>query len=418
MGRPGVRRARADRLRADDAVQLAFDVGPLPFHIGAVLVLDRELDAAGLAAVLRDRVPSGLGRLLVRRGAGRAWRPDAAFDVARHVTERACPAPGDDRALLRVAADVHAQPLPGGRPPWRAVAVTGLTGGRGAVVLVLHHVVADGLGGLATLAALLDGDPPAAPAAPTAPGRAAPERTSTAAGRLRAAAVELGRSRPRAAGGLLGPLSGRLALASAGVPLAPLRDRARAHGATVNDALLAAVGGVMGALLARRGAPAAHVVVSVAVGAARAQATGNRVGVMPVAVPTGGDRGGRLRAVAAATAARRAGERGASRAIAGPVFRALGVTGLLRVLVRRQRMVDTFCSNLRGPAEEGRLAGRRVTDVVPLGTVSGNVPATFTALSYAGRLTVTVAADPAAVDADEAAALLAAELADEPVAAD
>jgi len=94
------------------------------------------------------------------------------------------------------------------------------------------------------------------------------------------------------------------------------------------------------------------------------------------------------------------------------------VTGLLRVLVRRQRMVDTFCSNLRGPAEEGRLAGRRVTDVVPLGTVSGNVPATFTALSYAGRLTVTVAADPAAVDADEAAALLAAELADEPVAAD
>src|SRR5690606_18949023 len=127
-----------------------------------------------------------------------------------------------------------------------------------------------------------------------------------------------------------------LALASVGVPLAPLRDRARAHGATVNDALLAAVGGVMGALLARRDAPAAHVVVSVAVGAARAQATGNRVGVMPVAVPTGGDRGGRLRAVAAATAARRAGERGASRAIAGPVFRALGVTGLLRVLVRRQ----------------------------------------------------------------------------------
>ena len=53
-------------------------------------------------------------------------------------------------------------PLPKDAPLWLIVLITDLADGAAAVVVVLHHVIADGLGGLNVLAALLDpGMPPA-----------------------------------------------------------------------------------------------------------------------------------------------------------------------------------------------------------------------------------------------------------------
>jgi hypothetical protein len=60
-----------------------------------------------------------------------------------------CPAPGDELALLDLTASVMTEPLSRAHPPWAAVVVPGLAGGELAVVLVLKHVLADGLGGLA-----------------------------------------------------------------------------------------------------------------------------------------------------------------------------------------------------------------------------------------------------------------------------
>jgi len=106
------------------------------------------------------------------------------------------------RCPLGLAADVVTTPLPLSRPPWGAVLATGLAGHSAALILVLHHVLADGIGGLAVLASLADGDPagPGGPGdrgAPEVPAKApdgfpapAPSRRSLAAdawaGRLRA----------------------------------------------------------------------------------------------------------------------------------------------------------------------------------------------------------------------------------------
>jgi hypothetical protein len=54
-------------------------------------------------------------------------------------------------------------PLPPGQPLWSATLVTGLAGDACALIVVFHHVLADGMGGLAILASLVDGagSPPA-----------------------------------------------------------------------------------------------------------------------------------------------------------------------------------------------------------------------------------------------------------------
>ena len=54
---------------------------------------------------------------------------------------------------------IVATPLNKNAPLWAAVLVTGLADGRTALVLVLHHALADGVGGLAVLANLVDGRP-------------------------------------------------------------------------------------------------------------------------------------------------------------------------------------------------------------------------------------------------------------------
>ncbi len=64
----------------------------------------------------------------------------------------------DDEALLAVAADEMGRRLPADRPPWRAV-VLAHEGRAVGLVLVMHHVLADGIGGLAVLVSLADGAP-------------------------------------------------------------------------------------------------------------------------------------------------------------------------------------------------------------------------------------------------------------------
>ena len=176
---PGVAGARrpgrvVDRVSPADLMQLAADVGPAPMQVGAVLVLGtgpgfsveqaRRLLGERIAAVprLRQRLyraPPGCGRPF--------WADDPAFDSCRHVRQVPCPVPGDERALLDVAA-VIGGPLPRSRPLWSAVFVTGLAGGGTGLVVAMSHVLADGIGGLAVLASLVDegpGLPPAGAAA-------------------------------------------------------------------------------------------------------------------------------------------------------------------------------------------------------------------------------------------------------------
>ncbi|HUX69293.1 MAG TPA: wax ester/triacylglycerol synthase domain-containing protein [Cellulomonadaceae bacterium] len=412
-------RRAVERIGPGDQVQLATDVGPVPMNVGAVLTLGGSPDPEVVVEALVTRVPK-IARLRQRLvtpplGLGRPYWLGLA-DVRSHVTQVCCPAPGDDDALLAVAVDAVTRPLPRSQPLWRAVVVSGLADGRLGVVIVLHHVLADGIGGLGVLAQLVDGGPAAPGGPPMAdPGpRAidlladvASERWQAVRGvsdlgaTLSRARTELGHRAGRGHGGaprcsLNAPTGPRRRVATVDVELAPVREAGRRHGATVNDVLLVAATGAMADVVGRRGQVVRDLVVSVPV-SARVEAGGawgNQVGVMPVRLTLGGTAAERLVRVSAVTRTQKTQVRGASAALVGPVFRLLGAIGVFRWFVDRQRLVNTFLTNLRGPGSRLCLAGAPILQIAPVTITAGNVGVAFAALSYAGRLTVTVIVDP------------------------
>jgi hypothetical protein len=132
-------------------------------QLGALLVLDDPpagFDVRAATGLLDERVRT-VPRLRqqLRRlplGCGRAvWVDDPSFETTRHHHVR--PAPDDEAALLAIATDAALEPLPPGHALWRALLLTGDDGRVVALVVVVHHVLADGIGGLAMLRALLDG---------------------------------------------------------------------------------------------------------------------------------------------------------------------------------------------------------------------------------------------------------------------
>jgi WS/DGAT/MGAT family acyltransferase len=408
------------RATAEDLVLLASDVGPAPMQVGAVLRLAGALDASivedeinrRIVAIprLRQRfeaVPIGCGRPI--------WVDDPSFALGDHLRFVDLGGTGDEAEMLAVATEVVETPLPANEPLWRMAVLSGLRDGGSAVVVAFHHLLSDGIGGLAMLASLVEGaEPIADPAWPrSAPSRArlaidalrsrlnAVRSVGTALRRVRAAVIQL-RPGDRSAGAprcsLNAPTGAHRRVALVRAPLEDVRDAAHAAGVTINDLVLTAVVASLGALLARRGEHVDELVVSVPVsgrdpdGAAE---LGNQVGAVPVALPVAGEASERLRATAAATFRAKQGWRGASNALLGPLFRLLGALRLFRWFVEHQHLVNTFVTNLKGPQEQLGFLGAPITEVAAITIVPGNVTVCFAVLSYAGTLVVSVVADPA-----------------------
>src|SRR6476620_7525124 len=145
-----------DRISPNDLTTLVSDRGPAAMNIAAVLVVDDGalLRRAQVLRALEDaaaQVPRLRQQLRqVPLGCGRPYWVDDDFDIHRHVDFRQV----DDGHLWTEVADVACHRLQSDRPRWRAVWLTGLDRDGAALVVVAHHVLADGLSGLAVLAAV------------------------------------------------------------------------------------------------------------------------------------------------------------------------------------------------------------------------------------------------------------------------
>ncbi|GAB7037658.1 MULTISPECIES: wax ester/triacylglycerol synthase domain-containing protein [Catenuloplanes] len=418
--------SRYPRLTAEDLLNLAVESPRTPMHMAALAVLAPGRRSHVPLAALRARVERRLAaaprlRQIIHRpwspGGRPLWIDDPDFAVARHVHQVAAPPPGDEPALLRLTERLMMPLLDRAHPLWRLWLVTGPAGEAVAVVLVLHHVVTDGLGAIRLVSALLNGPESTAPWLPEpAPPwrdvvldnvrcRRNPIRDDPRSRRIRArwpggrwpAAGILRRARGAPRTSLNGPVGREHRLAVLRVDLADARRAAHRHGATINDLVLALATGGLRALLRGRHEPVdgvrlhTSVAVSLRPGNAAGPATGNRAGGFLVRLPVcEPDPGARLREIARETG--RAKREQAADA-GNRLLTLLSRLGVARWFALHQHLVNLVESDLIGPAEPVRVLGLPVQDIVPVGSLAGNLAVSVLAMSYAGRLSITVQAD-------------------------
>lgn len=379
---------------------------------GGFVAPDGRLDVAALRADLAARLGDparDLGRFSQRvaTGPGPLHWEDCEPDLAWHLRVVA-PVGGRD-GLAGLCAHLMTVPMPLDRPMWELLVVPGASTTGPGVVLRVHHAVADGVGGVRLVRRLFDDEPPAPPGV-------APASSPRPSGRGRWRAFAGSAARILAVFGssvsptaLLGPIGPRRGVAFCDVELPALALAARQRGATVNDALLAATAGAASATLRAAGeAVPAMLPASVPVALPERGSSGNAVGVMRIPLPTATpDVVARLTEIAAATTAAKA----EARAQGTYEFtRTRWGSRLFAWLARRQRFIALFVTNVRGPDRPLLIAGSPLEYAWPVAPIQGNVRFGVAAMSYAGRLGVTVHVDAAALRADVARQALDEEL--------
>lgn len=417
-----------------DAAWLHMDRPTNRMVINAVLWFDEPLDPEALRGVLRDRIvqryPS-FRRRAVEHGmlGGADWEDDPHFDLDLHLHHVALPAPGDRIELQQLVGDLACVPLSRDKPLWDAYLVDGYGAGS-ALVLRMHHCIADGIALARVMLSIAD-DPVADVARPQAgagdhraPGLLGPlqplARTGWAAAgsaaRAGAGLVAHPRRLPRLAHEAVADVRALAKLVLAGsdpqsavhgelgavervawsdpFPLADVKEIARAHGATVNDVLVAAVAGALSGHLGDHGQTPDEIHAMVPFNLRPLDRPlppelGNRFGLVLLGLPLAiDDAGARLRAVhERMTAIKRSREGAVSYGI-------LGAMGTAPAPVE-SRVIDFFSAkaslvltNVPGPAEPVRVAGARVGGVLVWAPCAGAVSMSVSIFSYAGDVTV------------------------------
>jgi diacylglycerol O-acyltransferase / wax synthase len=425
-----------ERLDAADLMSVWPEDKGWPQDIGALAILDggSVLDADGRVRIdaVREYVEQRLHRvprfrqLLCIPGFGLGWPlwVDAqSFDVAEHVGVFPVPPPGGDTEVLRVCETLCRCSLPRSRPLWEMWFLPGLVAGRVGLLMRMHHAIADGIAGVATLSAFVDTvpDPPETAASPWAPALA-PTRHDLFEDNLRrrreqaehalAAVAHPAATLRRIRQGL--PAMREL-FAEGSAPrtsvnhrigserrLAIIRSRldvakkiAHAHNAKVNDVLLTAVARGYRALLQSRGEAVDDLVLRAFVPVSLhqeqpGQAQGNIDAAMVVPLPIGEpDESSLLERVAAETAERKA----KARPSGGAIFRSIAIQRAFLAYTPYQRMMNAYVADVPGPPVPLYFAGAAIRELFPRVPILGNMSIGVGALSYEDQFNITVVAD-------------------------
>jgi WS/DGAT/MGAT family acyltransferase len=435
------------RLGAVDEAYLLMEGPTMPMHVASVgvfegpgLCTDRgrlRLDTIrhrvearlDLLPRLRERVvpvPFGLHRSV--------WVEDEHFDISNHVDSVALRGGHDEAALIRLVEELVMEPLPRDRPLWHLRFVTGLEGGRVALVQRAHHAMIDGISGVDVSLVLLDATPEGqevhrsawAPApAPTELDLAVgavvdrlrqpvrltagaltslghPIRTVSFARQTVRALDTLRRTGSAPATSLTGRLGPSRRLAFVRQRLESIRAVAAHHDATLNDVALDAVAGGLRELFVARGEPMpsdriVNVLVPVSVRApTESGALGNRVGALVTPLPVGiGDPVERLRTITATT---RLLKSSGEATTADQMLQAADVLPpwLARRVVQavnEQPLVSMVVTNVPGPDFPLYAMGSRMIEAFPVVPLGARMTLEVALLSYDGQLNFGVTAD-------------------------
>ncbi|MGZ5347900.1 MAG: wax ester/triacylglycerol synthase family O-acyltransferase, partial [Solirubrobacterales bacterium] len=365
------------------------------------------------------------------------WEDDADFDISTHIHHLALPAPGDQAALQELVGDLMVRPLDRSRPLWEMYMIDGYRDGA-AVLVRMHHCIADGIALARVMLSLTDAAPdagveplppdagqsggpaarfvrPAAQAAGTARKLAGtlvhegvesllhPNHVRELASGAAADAEELAKmllKPPDAETVLKGQLHVPDKVAwSQPVPLEEVKRIGHATGTTVNDVLVSAVTGGLHDYLRGRHSLVDSVRAFVPfnlrpLDQPLPRELGNRFGLVYLDLPVGlRTARTRLREVKTRMDEIKSSPQGAV------AYALLGAIGQTPVQVEKIA-IDLFSSrgscvitNVPGPREPVYLAGTPMAGVLVWAPTSGSVSMSVSIFSYAGKVTAGLLVD-------------------------
>lgn len=421
--------------------------GPMPDYARFVERIDSKLD-------LQPRYRQRLRFLPMRLGSP-VWVDDPRFELGQHLVRHTLEPPGDMAQLSGYFSEIISHRLGREHALWEIHLIEGLAGGRWAIGWKVHHAMVDGLAAVELFSLLLDTERRTGPGEPsrwtprpgpntlTLAARAAlsgdgliwpvrgavsaathPRRTAKRGARTAMTFLPIGKNLlGRHDSPLNGPVGSRRMWVTAGSDLATVKRIGKAHGATVNDVLVAAAANGLRQYLIHRGEPIddydARTMVPVSLRRDQGAAD-NQISAVFIDLPIATDDPvERLCAVSAQMGKQKArhGEVALesllqlARYVPPPLFR-FG-EGVAWSLTGTERLMNTVTTNVPGPQVPFYCLGRKMLELYPYVLLPKNIRLTTAIFSYDGGVFFGVTADRESVpDAEVVARGIEQELAE------
>ncbi|MBW7471146.1 wax ester/triacylglycerol synthase family O-acyltransferase [Marinobacter sp. M216] len=272
-------------MSAVDRAWLRMDTPENPMMICGVLALDRQISVSHLRRILEERFLRfrRFRQRVVDKGDRAYWQEDPLFDLDNHLHQVALPGNADKAQLQQLVGDLNSTALDFRRPLWQMHYIDNYQGGS-ALLIRIHHCIADGISLVRVMLSLTDRTPEpklkkVASASPvparkqswlqSALSRAVdnvqmanyqtrlfiqsvreepnyPVKLASTAGEVALDLLKLGLAPFEPKTGLRQPLSGRKQVAWAEpLDLAEVKACAKALGGTVNDILMCTATGAL-----------------------------------------------------------------------------------------------------------------------------------------------------------------------------
>ena len=268
-----------------DRAWLRMDTPENPMMICSVLALDRPISVNHLRRMLEERFLRfrQFRQRVIDTGERAYWQDDPSFDLDNHLHSIALPGKADKAQLQKLVSDLNSTALDFRRPLWQIHYIDNYEGGS-ALLIRIHHCIADGISLVRVMLSLTDRSPePKLPKLASHPAKPLPKRSwlqrglnrlvdnlqtaayqtrlfaqsvrddpnypiklASTAGSVTLDLLKLGLMPAEPETGLRKPLCGRKRVAWAEpLDLADVKACARALGGTMNDVLMCTATGAL-----------------------------------------------------------------------------------------------------------------------------------------------------------------------------
>lgn len=333
-----------------------------------------------------------------------SWQEVPQVDMSYHLRKISLPPPGDEAALKILVSQWMSVPLDATRPLWQIHLIDNYKSGS-AILVRMHHCIADGIALVRLLLSLRDDDEPVSVRYPS--------RRNFALGNSRIliallsnilkvfSIIRLALSMPDPKTIFKGPLGvSKKAAWSSPLPLSEVKAVGKVRGATINDVLLSTVSGALRRYMESRNSPISPKLnIRAAVpfnlrDPEEAHQLGNDFGLIFLSLPVGiADPLERLEEV----------KRRSQKLKESP--QPVAILGILSLVGRTPKifekyLVDFFgtkitavMTNVPGPKKRIKIAGRPVSGILFWVPQSGRAGMGVSIFSYAGKVWVGVGTD-------------------------